>query len=179
MIMDTSHFYKSLLIYYITGGARSGKSSYAMQLARKFSQKPLYIATARRWDEEFEQRIQLHKRDRDEHWVLVEEETKPSRVNLKGEVAILDCVTLWLTNLFVDHKEDVEASLTFFKNEMDLLKTIDTTLIIISNEIGMGLHAETSVGRKFTDLQGWANQYVAELADNVIFMVSGLPTTLK
>ena len=98
---------------------------------------------------------------------------------MDGEVVVVDCVTLWLTNLFSDYKQDVDKALNFFKSEMDNLKSKDATLIIISNEIGMGLHADTLSGRKFTDLQGWANQYVAELADKVIFMVSGLPITMK
>lgn len=167
------------MIHYITGGARSGKSSHAMKLAKSLSENPIYIATARRWDKEFEQRIKLHEESRGEGWRLIEEEEKPSQLKLTGEVALIDCVTLWLTNLFSDYDQDIDKVLAFFKQEMDELKSMDTTWIIISNEIGMGLHADTPLGRKFTDLQGWANQYVAKLADSVIFMVSGMPITLK
>ncbi len=167
------------MIHYITGGARSGKSSYAMNLAKENSKKPLYIATARRRDEEFEKRIQLHEASRSKEWRLIEEETHLSKLPLENKVAVINCFTLWLTNPFADHKEDADACLAFFKQEMNQLKSINTTLIIISNEIGMGLHADRPSGRKFTDLQGWANQYITKLADQAIFMVSGIPIALK
>jgi adenosylcobinamide kinase/adenosylcobinamide-phosphate guanylyltransferase len=98
---------------------------------------------------------------------------------LTGRVAVIDCVTLWLTNLFVAFEYDIEKALAAFKAEIDALAAVDAILIIISNEIGMGVHAETEAGRKFTDLQGWANQYVAAAAQEAILMVSGLPLTLK
>ena len=167
------------MIYYISGGARSGKSSYAMQLALQKTDNPLYIATARRWDDDFQQRIDRHAADRDERWTLYEEEKQLSRLPLQGSVAVIDCVTLWLTNYFVDEKQEVEAALSAFKEEVNKLCELDTTLIFISNELGMGLHAQSEAGRIFTDLQGWANQYLAQQADRAIFMVSGLPLVLK
>ena len=91
----------------------------------------------------------------------------------------MDCVTLWLTNFFTDTKYDIDASLQQCKAEIDKLDTATNTFIIISNEIGMGTHAETEIGRKFTDLQGWMNQYIAQKADQVILMVSGIPLPLK
>jgi adenosylcobinamide kinase/adenosylcobinamide-phosphate guanylyltransferase len=92
---------------------------------------------------------------------------------------VVDCVTLWLTNFFVDHQQDIEAALAEFKNEIDKVAAQAATFIIITNEIGMGLHADTEVGRKFVDLQGWANQYIASQAEEVIFMVSGIPVRIK
>ena len=167
------------MIWFITGGARSGKSRYAQELALKKTQKPVYIATARHWDDDFEDRIERHKRDRDQRWVTIEEEKYLSRLDLNGKVAVIDCVTLWLTNLFLDLNNDVTLSLQAFKKEIDALAGKDATLIIVSNELGMGLHADSEIGRKFTDLQGWANQYVAEKAAKAIFMVSGIPMELK
>ncbi|HEX3385365.1 MAG TPA: bifunctional adenosylcobinamide kinase/adenosylcobinamide-phosphate guanylyltransferase [Mucilaginibacter sp.] len=167
------------MIYYITGGARSGKSSYAQQLALGLSDNPVYLATARKWDSDFEERIKRHQEDRDERWENIEEEKSPSKLGLRGRVIVLDCVTLWLSNFFADTKYNVEETLRLIKTEFDKLAEIDATWIIISNEIGMGMHADTEIGRKFSDLQGWINQHIARRADKAIFMVSGLPLNLK
>ena len=167
------------MIRYITGGARSGKSSYALKLAKKITNNPIYVATARKWDDDFQKRIDRHQEERDQSWTTIEEEKTLSKHNFEGQTVIIDCVTLWLTNFFVDTKNDVEKSLELFKNEIDLLVSQDANFIIISNEIGMGVHASHEVSRKFTDLQGWANQYVAEKSEEAIFMVSGIPMKLK
>lgn len=166
-------------LIFVTGGARSGKSRYAQELALQLSDAPVYVATARHWDDDFEKRIQRHRNDRDERWTSVEEEKYISRLNLSGKVVVVDCVTLWLTNFFVDSKQDIDACLDACKREIDALKTRNTTYIIISNELGMGMHADTETGRKFTDLQGWMNQYIAAKADKVVFMVSGIPLIIK
>lgn len=92
---------------------------------------------------------------------------------------VIDCVTLWLTNYFTDTESDVQKSLQLAKEEFDKLQQIDSNIIVISNEIGMGLHATSSIGRKFVELQGWMNQYIAQRADKATFMVSGLPLHLK
>lgn len=166
-------------IIFITGGVRSGKSRYAQELALRHSGNPVYVATARAWDDDFRQRILLHQRDRDERWRNMEEQRHLSSLPLEGQVAVIDCVTLWITNLFSDTRGDVESCLSACCGEIDQLAKKDALLIIISNEIGMGLHADTEAGRKFADLQGWVNQYIAGIADEVIFMVSGIPMTLK
>ena len=85
---------------FITGGARSGKSRYAQQLALEQSANPVYVATARIWDDEFRERIDRHRRDRDERWTSLEEEKFLSRLPLQGQTAVIDCVTLWITNFF-------------------------------------------------------------------------------
>ena len=92
---------------------------------------------------------------------------------------VLDCVTLWLTNFFTDSNYQVQESLELAKKEFDVFTKQEMNLIIISNEIGMGIHAETDMGRKFADLQGWINQYIAQQADAVTFMVSGIPVKIK
>ena len=167
------------MIYYISGGARSGKSAYAQELALSLSENPIYLATARNWDADFDQRIKRHQSDRDERWENIEEEKYPATLNFKNRVVVLDCVTLWLTNFYVDTKYDIEESLKHIKQAFDEMIKTEATFIIISNELGMGLHADTESGRKFTDLQGWTNQYIAKKADNAIFMVSGLALVLK
>jgi len=166
-------------LVFITGGARSGKSRYAQQLALQLSNNPVYLATARHWDDDFEKRIQRHQAERDERWTSIEEEKNISGLSLSDKVVVMDCVTLWLTNFFTDNKYDIDASLQQCKDEIDKLDTANNTFLIISNEIGMGMHADTEIGRKFADLQGWMNQYIAQKADKVIFMVSGIPMEIK
>jgi len=167
------------MITYVTGGVRSGKSRFAMDLALQKSADPVYVATSRVWDDDFARRVKRHQDERGPEWTSLESERDIHLLPLAGKVAVIDCVTLWLTNLFVAFEYDIEKSLAAFKAEIDVLAAVDATLIIISNEIGMGVHAETEAGRKFTDLQGWANQYVAAVAQEAIMMVSGLPLILK
>jgi adenosylcobinamide kinase/adenosylcobinamide-phosphate guanylyltransferase len=151
-----------------------------MELALQRSSNPVYVATSRKWDdEEFRQRVQRHRQERDHRWTTLEEEKYLSRLDIGGRVVVIDCVTLWLTNFFIDLKYDVDACLEACKNEMDALCQKEAVLLVISNEIGMGVHAETEMGRKFTDLQGWMNQYMAAKADQVLLMVSGIPVTIK
>lgn len=166
-------------IILITGGARSGKSSYAQQLALSFSDSPVYVATAKVWDDDFKQRIKRHQNERDERWTNFEEQKNVSALQIDNRICVIDCVTLWLTNFFIDTKNDIDLSLALFKKEIIVLKEKPGTFIIITNEIGMGVHADSEVGRKFIDLQGWANQYVASVADKVVLMVSGIPVVIK
>lgn len=167
------------MIHYITGGERSGKSKFAQELAIQFTDNPVYVATSRIWDADHQKRIDRHVLDRDERWTSVEEEKNIATVIEPKKVYVIDCVTLWLTNFFVDHKNNVDLALAEAKKEFNKLLEIDATIIIISNEIGMGVHAQTEVGRKFTELQGWTNQHIAKHAHKATFMVSGLPLTLK
>ena len=167
------------MLTYISGGQRSGKSRYAQDLALQLSPTPVYLATSRAWDDDHRQRIARHVADRDARWTTLEEEKYLSRLDLGGRTVVLDCVTLWLTNFFADAKYDVDTALQHAKAEFDLLRQQDCTLLVISNELGMGLHATTEAGRKFTDLQGWLNQHIAQRADRAIFMVSGLPLVVK
>lgn len=167
------------MIILVTGGTRSGKSSHAQALALSLTDSPMYIATAKIWDDDFEKRVTRHKNDRDHRWQNIEEQIAVSNLNIDNKTCVIDCVTLWLTNFFIDAKNDIDSALQLFKIEIDALSKKQGTFIIITNEIGMGIHAETDIGRKFTDLQGWANQYIANLANTVILMVSGIPVTIK
>lgn len=167
------------MIYFITGGERSGKSRQAQQLALDLSAQPVYLATARKWDADFENRIQRHQQERDERWTNLEEEKYLSQLPLAHRVVVIDCVTLWLTNFYVDHHYDWQAALTEAHNEFALLIQQPADFIIISNEIGMGVHADTAIGRKFVELQGWMNQHIAARADQVFLMVSGIALKVK
>lgn len=167
------------MIIYISGGVRSGKSRYAQQMALKLSVNPVYVATAKIWDEDLRKRVAIHQAERGPEWTLIESQQQIHLLPLENRVVVIDCVTLWLTNLFMSYTNNIDSALKAFKAELDGLAEKAGTFIIISNEIGMGVHAETDIGRKFTDLQGWANQYVAAKAEEAIFMVSGLPLVLK
>ena len=102
-----------------------------------------------------------------------------SKLEVKGKTVVLDCITLWLTNFYMDTNFLVEDSYKQAKAEWDLFSRNDMELIVISNEIGMGGHAETPAGRKFADLQGMMNQYIAKQADAAFLMVSGIPLKIK
>ncbi|WP_149206346.1 bifunctional adenosylcobinamide kinase/adenosylcobinamide-phosphate guanylyltransferase [Flavobacterium johnsoniae] len=168
------------MIYLITGGERSGKSTYAQNLALQLSDSPMYVATARKWDSDFQNRIDRHQQERDERWTNIEKEKYVSEIDFSGKVALIDCVTLWLTNFFVDNKNNVESSLEEAKKEfLSIANQENATLIIVTNEIGMGVHAATEIGRKFTELQGWMNQFLASKADEVVLLVSGIPVKIK
>jgi len=166
-------------IILITGGQRSGKSSYAQRLALHLSENPVYLATSRVWDEEFRERVRRHQRDRGPQWTNIEEEKYLSRQALAGRVVVVDCVTLWATNFFFDNQANVEKSLRELQTEFDRFTEGESVFIFVTNEIGLGGVSADAVQRRFTDLQGWFNQYVAERADAVVCMVSGIPVAVK
>lgn len=166
-------------IILITGGARSGKSSYAEKLALSLSPRPVYIATARIWDEEFRKRVVRHQERRGEEWMNIEEEKELSRHSFPGRVILIDCITLWCTNFFFDLNADTDRALAAAKEEFDRFTAQDATFIFVTNEIGMGGTSENEIQRKFTDMQGWMNQYVAARADEVVLMVAGIDMKIK
>lgn len=166
-------------IHLITGGERSGKSTYAESEALRLSEQPVYLATARVWDEEFRQRILRHQERRGPEWTNIEEDIRLSKHDFTGRVVLIDCITLWATNYFFDMQQDVDQALEALKKEFDTLVQQDATFIFVTNELGMGGMSESRTQRLFTQLQGWMNQYVAARADRVTLMVSGLPLTVK
>ena len=169
----------------ITGGQRSGKSRYAEQLALSLSDEPVYVATAHVWDDEFRERVRRHQERRGSQWTNIEEERQLSRHDLSGRVAVIDCITLWCTNFFFNAEKpdgeqpSVDEALECLKSEFDLFTAQDATFIFVTNEIGSGGVSPNALQRRFTDLQGWMNQYVASRADEVILMVSGIPVIIK
>lgn len=165
-------------IILITGGQRSGKSKKAEELAMSLSDNPVYVATAHIWDEEFRERVKRHQERRGPQWTNIEEEKFLSRHNLTGRVAVIDCVTLWLTNFFFEN-QNVDETLTAVKEEFERFTKNDATYIFVTNEIGSGGVSDNAVQRQFTDLEGWMNQYIASRADEVILMVSGIAVKIK
>ena len=137
------------------------------------------MATARIWDEEFRERVRRHQARRGPQWTNIEEEKQLSRHDLTGRVVLVDCLTLWATNFFFDLGSDVDRALEAVKAEFDRFTAQDATFLVVTNEIGMGGTSDNEIQRKFTDLQGWMNQYVASRADEVILMVSGIPVKIK
>lgn len=166
-------------IVMITGGTRSGKSRFAQEMALKLSPNPVYLATSRIWDEEHRARIQRHQADRGDEWTNIEEEKQLSKHDFSGRVVLVDCVTLWLTNYFFDNQSNIDTSLEQAKAEFARLTYQDATFIFVTNEIGMGGHAANDLQRHFTDLQGWMNQHIAQMADEVYWMVSGIEVKIK
>ena len=165
-------------IILITGGQRSGKSKKAEEIAMSLSDNPVYVATAHIWDEEFRERVKRHQERRGPQWTNIEEEKFLSRHDLTGRVAVIDCVTLWLTNFFFEN-QNVDETLKTVMEEFERFTKNDATYIFVTNEIGSGGVSDNAVQRQFTDLEGWMNQYIASRADEVILMVSGIAVKIK
>lgn len=164
----------------VTGGQRSGKSEFAENLALQLSSCPVYLATARIFDEEMRKRVRLHQKRRENIWENLEEPLYASNANVNSDdVVLLDCLTLLSTNWFFEDDENIEAALSDIQNQLEGLFSKGSTIIIVTNEIGMGGVSDNELQRKFTDLQGWINQYVANRADDVYMLVSGIPVKIK
>ena len=165
----------------VTGGERSGKSGFAQKMALSETPHPVYLATSRIWDEEFRLRVLRHQADRGPEWTNIEEEKELSKHNVEGRVVIIDCVTLWLTNFFFDNEKEksIDEILEMAKQEFTRFTSQNAHFLFVTNEIGMGGVPIDPVQRKFTDLQGWMNQFIASKADEVFLMVSGIPMEVK
>ena len=148
-------------------------------MALSLAPDPVYLATARIWDEEFRERVRRHQERRGPQWTNLEEEKFLSRHDVGGRVVLVDCLTLWATNFFYDMEGDTDRALEAVKAEFDRFTSQDATFIFVTNEIGLGGTSQNELQRKFTDLQGWLNQYVAARADEVFLMVSGIPVKIK
>ncbi|WP_242392409.1 bifunctional adenosylcobinamide kinase/adenosylcobinamide-phosphate guanylyltransferase [Anaeromyxobacter oryzisoli] len=165
----------------VGGGARSGKSAHALALARALGVRRTFVATARRYDDDLSARIDRHVRDRGPDFVTVEEPVElPARLAGLGstDVALVDCLTLWVSNLLMDGADDaaVEAR---FEALCGVLAAPPCHVVLVTNEVGMGIHPETPLGRRFRDLVGRGHQRVAAVADEVHFAVMGLVLRLS
>lgn len=168
-------------IILVTGGQRSGKSTYAEQLALSLSSQPVYVATAHIWDEEFRQRVLRHQERRGPQWTNIEEELYLSRHDVQQRVVLVDCLTLWSTNFFFlgGEEQPIQDTVSAIQAEFDRFVQQDATFIFVTNEIGLGGTSPNDVQRHFTDVLGWVNQHVAALADEVTLMVSGIAVKIK
>ncbi|MBM4447455.1 MAG: bifunctional adenosylcobinamide kinase/adenosylcobinamide-phosphate guanylyltransferase [Chloroflexi bacterium] len=170
----------------LLGGARSGKSHYAQQLAMELGGKVLFVATGEALDEEMQTRIEEHKKDRPKSWRTLEIPTGIGKEIEKqigdAEVVIIDCLTLLVSNLLRDEPDYLEAEKRVLSEINQLITTIDkldASFVIVSNEVGMGLVPETKLGRIYRDLLGKANQLFASHATEVYLMVACLPVQVK
>ena len=178
--MGHSRIHKILVL----GGARSGKSSYALKLAETGWRRPLYVATAEPVDREMAARIAAHKKARGRRWACVEEPLELDRVILEApklfparDVLLVDCLTVWLNNVLFK-----EGEKSFERRRRALVRAVrrsERSLIMVSNEVGLGIVPDNELGRQFRDLAGWLNQDFAAVADTVVFVVAGLPAALK
>jgi adenosylcobinamide kinase/adenosylcobinamide-phosphate guanylyltransferase len=166
-------------IIYITGGERSGKSTYAQKLVLAHCPDPVYLATAKILDNDFEHRISRHKQQRGTQWELVEEPVNISRFDFSGRWVLLDCVTLWLSNIFFGNDQQIDECLELSKSLWMKFIGQDFNLVTVSNEIGMGVHGTTYSSRKFVELQGWMNQFIAGHSNEAYLMISGIPLKIK
>lgn len=170
-------------LIYVTGGARSGKSGYAQQLAEQQSGELLYVAPAQVLDSEMAERVELHRQARGERWSLLEEPLWLSdrlAEETKGRSALmLDCVTIWLSNLFFHYDEKHEPILAEVDKLIAVAENLPTPFYLVSNELGSGIVPENKLARSFRDLAGTVNQKLAAAADEAWLVVSGLPLKLK
>jgi adenosylcobinamide kinase/adenosylcobinamide-phosphate guanylyltransferase len=165
----------------ITGGARSGKSQHAEARACAAGARRLYLATAEAKDEEMAQRIAAHRERRGDGWLTVEEPLELSRELLRRrsevDCAVVDCLTLWLSNLLLRH--DGETAMKKVDGLVDALTLFDFSVFFVTNEVGSAIVPDNALARSFRDLVGWTNQRVAQVADEVVLMVAGLPVFVK
>jgi adenosylcobinamide kinase/adenosylcobinamide-phosphate guanylyltransferase len=163
----------------VLGGARSGKSSFAERLMRNSALQRIYLATATPGDDEMQSRIAHHRTARGDDWTTIEEPLELvsalTRESAGDRAVLVDCLTLWLSNLM--HAErDVE---TETRQLVEWLRFSPHPVVLVSNEIGLGLVPETPLGRRFRDAQGRLNQAVAAVVPQVVFVAAGLPLWLK
>lgn len=166
-------------IILVTGGQRSGKSTYAQNLALSLCPNPIYLATSAIWDEEHKQRIEKHQKDRGEEWTNIEELIDIQNIDVNGRVVVIDCIVLWATNFFTQTNGNVQHTLEELINRFDSFIEQEATFIFVTNEIGLGGISINDLQRHFTDLIGWFNQHVAKSANEVVLMVSGIPFKIK
>ncbi len=169
-------------ITFITGGARSGKSGFAERLAHELEGKRAYIATAQALDPEMAARIEQHRKDRSKAWDTYEEPLAVAellrKLGAKYDVALLDCLTLWLSNL-IAHTADGEVISARSEELVAAMSGFKGALFIVSNEVGLGIVPDNPLARQFRDFAGMLNQKVAQVADEVYFTASGIPIKIK
>ncbi|HEY7321492.1 MAG TPA: bifunctional adenosylcobinamide kinase/adenosylcobinamide-phosphate guanylyltransferase [Candidatus Binatia bacterium] len=168
-------------IILITGGGRSGKSRYAEQRALTMGSKVLYVATAEAHDQEMAQRIAEHKQRRAAQWRTIEEPLELAETLLRErgqtDCALVDCLTLWFSNLLIRHGDKLASAKV--KELIEELPQLNFHLLFVTNEVGWGIVPDNLLGRQFRDLAGRANQQIAQAANEVVLLVAGIPIIAK
>jgi adenosylcobinamide kinase/adenosylcobinamide-phosphate guanylyltransferase len=170
-------------IIFVTGGCRSGKSTYALQTAEKMpAERKIFIATCVPQDYEMKQRVARHQKERSQNWVTVEEPLHLPQAILenspKADVMLVDCLTLWVSNLLMQSGDEKKIADTI-PQLIDALEKATCPIVLVSNEVGTGIVPENRLARQFRDITGWVNQAVAKSANKVVWMVAGIPVTVK
>ena len=165
----------------VLGGARSGKSRLAQDIAARRWPHPLYVATAEILDNEMAARVRMHRQTRGRRWRCVEEPLEIAKIIRRGvpgrDGLLVDCLTIWLSNVLL--KEGRGAFARRRDELVQALRQARQDVILVANEVGLGVVPEHALGRTFRDLAGWLNQAVAKEADTVVFVAAGLPLVLK
>ncbi len=162
----------------VLGGARSGKSRYAEGLAETFPLPRVYVATAQAFDAEMRERIAVHRARRDVTWTTIEAPLELAEVLAAAEdrgIVLVDCLTLWLSNIMLAER-DVDAETTRLIGAIGAARG---ALVLVSNEVGLGIVPDNALARRFRDAQGWLNQRIASVAEHVVLLSAGLPLVLK
>jgi adenosylcobinamide kinase/adenosylcobinamide-phosphate guanylyltransferase len=166
----------------ITGGCRSGKSRYAQEWAERQGSERLYLATARPIDDEMVERIRRHQEGRREGWRTVEEPLEVDSIIMEQgsavDVILLDCVTIWVSNLLMEDRSD-EMVLERVERVGDILSQVPCSVALVTNEVGWGIVPDHPLGRRFRDLAGFVNQSLARAVDRVVLTVAGIPMEVK
>ena len=174
-------------VRFILGGARSGKSRYAQELAASLGRRVLYVATAEALDEEMNSRIEAHKKSRPPTWKTLEAQTDVAKAISSeigdAEVVVLDCLTLLVSNLRGEDSADIETWEKRVTSELEtlisLMEVTPSHFIIVSNDVSLGLVPPSTLGRAYRDILGVANQMLAKHAEEVYLMIAGIPILLK
>lgn len=169
------------MIQLILGGARSGKSRLAEQKAKDSGLSVTYVATAQAYDDEMRERIQHHQADRPTDWGLVEEPLyladRLVKIDQANQLILVDCMTLWMSNLLLNEQKDFQSQQC--QKLLEMLPTLKSEIILVSNETGLGVVPMGQLSRKFVDESGRLHQQLGQIADDVVFCVAGFPMVLK
>jgi adenosylcobinamide kinase/adenosylcobinamide-phosphate guanylyltransferase len=166
----------------VIGGCRSGKSSYALELAEQIPGQKIFVATCMPHDKEMEKRVLRHKKQRSQAWTTLEEPVRLpeaiSQNSRKENVILVDCLTLWISNLVLENNDQKNID-RHIRKLIQSLEKAECPIILVSNEVGTGIVPENRLARRFRDIAGFTNQKVAACANKVIWMVAGIPVGVK
>lgn len=169
-------------ISFVTGGCKSGKSSYALRLVEAYHLRKIFLATSIPFDDEMKDRIRKHKEERDDSWETIDVPLLlPEAIaeyGREGNVLLVDCLTLWINNLLMQ-SEDQNDILAKVEQLLNALVSVACPVVLVSNEVGCGIVPANGLSRLFRDVAGLANQRIAEVADEVVWMVAGISNVLK
>ena len=169
-------------IILITGGCRSGKSTFGISLAERDYARKVFLATAEALDAEMQERIKKHKGKRGSGWQTVEEPIEIAKVfkehSQEADVILLDCITLWISNLMMKNW-DTRKIFSYVDAMLKSTKSISPEVILITNEVGWGIVPANKLARDFRDIAGTVNQRIAGAAESVVLLVSGIPVCIK